>query len=116
MHIQQADFITRHFVRFDSLNDFRVNAVSGISHCNPNPITALCNADGDNAFPFTGLNTVHNGIFYQRLNQQTWNAAIYLFINIVDNGQFVAKTGLLNGDIVFNLVQLFFDIDLLIVF
>lgn len=57
-----------------------------------------------------------NGILHQRLDQQAGNAAIHLFINIIDNRQLVAKAGLLNGNIVFNLIQLFFDIDLLIVF
>lgn len=116
MDIQQANFIARHFVRFDPLNHLWIDAVPGISHRNAYPITALCNADGDNAFTFARLDTVDNGVFHQRLDQQAGNAAIHLFINIIDNRQLVAKAGLLNGNIVFNLIQLFFDIDLLIVF
>ncbi len=57
-----------------------------------------------------------NGVFHQRLDQQAGNAAIPLFINIIDNRQLVAKEGLPNGNIVFNLLQTFFDTDLLIVF
>ncbi|OUZ64346.1 hypothetical protein CBL21_07870 [Shigella flexneri] len=54
-----------------------------------------------------------NGVLHQRLDQQAGNAAIHLFINIIDNRQLVAKAGLLNGNIVFNLGN---DSNLLIVF
>lgn len=104
MDIQQANFIARHFIRFDPLNHLWIDAVPGISHRNTYPITALCNADGDNAFTFARLDTVDNGVFHQRLDQQAGNVAIHLFINIIDNRQLVAKAGLLNGNIVFNLI------------
>ncbi|XNM60367.1 hypothetical protein ACLK1T_21750 [Escherichia coli] len=53
-----------------------------------------------NAFTFARLNTVDNGVLHQRLDQQAGNAAIHLFINIIDNRQLVTKAGLLNGDLV----------------
>ena len=59
---------------------------------------------------------MNDGIFYQGLNQQAGNDAAHLFVNVINNRQLVAKTGLFNGDIVFDLIELFFDINLLIVF
>ncbi len=116
MHIQQTNFIARHFIGFDPFNHFWIDTVAGIPHSNTNPIAALCNADGNHAFPFAGLNPMDDSVFYQRLNQQAGNITAYLFIDIINNREFVAKTCLFDGDVIFDLIQLFFDVDLLIVF
>ena len=66
--------------------------------------------------PLQRLNTVNNGVFHQRLDQQAWDHAVDLFINIVNDRQLIAKARLLDGDVIFDLIQLFFDVDLLVVF
>jgi hypothetical protein len=80
------------------------------------PFAAFGDADGDDAFAFTGLNTVNNRVFDQRLDKQAWDHAVDLFINIVNDRELVAKARLLNRDVVFDLIQLFFDVDLLVIF
>ena len=116
VHIQQTNFIARHFIGFDPFNHFWIDAVARIPHGNPYPITALRNADGDHPFSFAGLNPMDDSVLYQRLNQQAGNLTAYLFIDIINNRQLVAKTGLFNRDVILDLIQLFFDVDLLIVF
>ncbi|MNI88731.1 hypothetical protein D3C73_1460580 [compost metagenome] len=85
MHVQQADFIARHFVGLDPLNDFWIDSVTGIPDGEAYPVSALCDAESDHAFSFARLDTVNDGVFYQRLNQQSGNIAAYLFINIINN-------------------------------
>ena len=116
VHVQQTDFIPRHLVRLHALNDFWINPVAGIAHGNPHPVAAFGNADGDDAFAFTGLNTVNNCVFDQRLDKQAWDHAVDLFINIVNDRELVAKAGLLDRDVVLDLIKLFFDVDLLVIF
>ncbi len=70
VHVQQTDFISRHLVRLTRVNDFWINPVAGIAHGNPHPFAAFGNANGDDAFAFTGLITVNNCVFDQRLNKQ----------------------------------------------
>jgi hypothetical protein len=89
--------------------------VAGIAHGNAHAVTAFGYADGDHAFTFTRLNAVNNRVFHQRLDQQAWDHTVDLFIDIVNHRELVTKTGLLNRDIVLDLIQLFFDVDLLII-
>ena len=116
VHIQQTNFIARHFIGFDPFNHFWIDTVARIPHSNTNPVTTLRHADGDHTFPFAGLNPMDDSVFYQRLNQQAGNITAYLFIDIINNGQLVAKAGLFDGDVILDLIQLFLDVDLLIVF
>ena len=116
VHVQQADFISRHLVRLHPLNDFWINSVAGIAHGNTYAVAAFGDADGDDAFAFTRLNAVNNRVLDQRLDKQAWDHAVDLFINIVNDRQLIAKASLLDGDVILDLIQLFFDVDLLIVF
>ena len=88
----------------------------GIAHGDAHAVTAFRHANRYYAFAFTRLNTVNNGVFHQRLDQQAWDHAVDLFINIVNDRELVTKARLLNRDVVFNLIQLFFDVDLLVIF
>ncbi len=115
VNIQQANFIARHLVRLHPLNHFWINTVAGIAYRHPHPVTALRHAYRHHAFAFARLDAVDNGIFHQRLDQQARDHAVYLFINVVDDGELVAKPRLLDGDVILNLVELFFDVDLLII-
>ena len=116
MHIQQANFIARHFIGLNAFNDFWIDTMTGISDGNAHPITTFRHADSDHTFPFAGLDPMNDGIFNQWLNQQAGNKTADLFINIINNRQLIAKTGLLNGNVILNLIQLFLDVDLLIIF
>ena len=116
MDIQQANFIARHFIRFDPLNHLWIDAVPGIPHRNAYPIAALVNADRHHPLAFTGLDTMDDGILHQRLDKQARDHAADVVVNIVDDRQLVAESRLFNSDIIFDLIQLSFDIDLLIVF
>ncbi|MNY58938.1 hypothetical protein D3C86_1953350 [compost metagenome] len=40
---------------------------------------------------------------------------MHLLVDIVDDRQLIAKTRLFDRDVVFDLIQLFFDVDLLVV-
>ena len=88
----------------------------GIAHGDTHAVTAFRHANRYHAFAFTRLNTVNNGVFHQRLDQQAWDHAVDLFINIVNDRQLIAKASLLDGDVILDLIQLFFDVDLLVVF
>ena len=116
MDVQQTNFIARHFIGFHPRDDQGIDTRPGITYGNTHAVARLGNADGHHAFAFATLNTVYDGVLNQRLDQQAGNHAVHLIINIVDNGQLVAKTRLLNGDVVLNLIQLPTDIYLLIVF
>lgn len=116
VHIQQTNFIARHFIGFDPLNHFWIDTMTRIPHGNPYPVTALRNADSDHAFSFAGLDPMDDSVLYQRLNQQAGDKTAYLFVDIINNGQLVAKAGLFDGDVILDLIQLFLDVDLLIVF
>ncbi|MNP61340.1 hypothetical protein D3C76_1565150 [compost metagenome] len=56
-----------------------------------------------------------NGVLHQRLDQQTRDHAVHFLIDVVDDGELIAKPRLLDGDVILNLVELFFDVDLLII-
>ena len=116
MNVKQADFISRHFVGFHASDHGGIDAVAGVANADANPIAALIDADRHHPFPFTRLNAVHNGIFHQGLDKQARDHAADVVVNIIDDRQFVAESGLFNGDVIFDLIQLSFDIDLLIVF
>ena len=90
--------------------------MAGIPDGDSHTVAAFGDADGHYAFSFTGLNAVDDCILYQRLNKQAGNVAVHLFINIINDGQLVAKTSLLNGDVVLDLIQFLFDVNLLIIF
>ncbi len=47
-----------------------IDTVARIANADAYPIAALVNADRHHAFAFTGLNTVNDGIFHQRLDKQ----------------------------------------------
>ncbi|MNT16047.1 hypothetical protein D3C72_1511340 [compost metagenome] len=115
MNIQQANFIAGHFVRFHARNHVGINAVSGISYRHAHAIATFRHANRNYAFAFAWLNTVDDRVFNQRLNQQAWDDAVHLFVDIVDDRQLIAKTCLFDRDVVFDLIQLFFDVDLLVV-
>ena len=116
MHIQQTNFIARHFIGLDPFNHFWVDTMTRISYGNPYPVAALRNADGDHTFPFAGLDPMDDSVLDQRLNQQAGDKTAYLFIDIINNGQLVAKASLFDGDVILDLIQLFLNVDLLIVF
>lgn len=59
---------------------------------------------------------MNDGIFHQRLDKQAQDHAADVVVNIIDDRQLVAESRLFNGDIIFDLIQLSFDINLLIVF
>lgn len=116
MHIEQADFVTRHLIGFHAGDHGGIDTVARIANADAYPIAALVNADRHHAFAFTGLNTVNDGIFHQRLDKQARDHAADVVVNIVDDRQLVAESRLFNSDIIFDLIQLSFDINLLIVF
>ncbi len=116
MHIEQADFVTRHLIGFHAGDHGGIDTVARIANADAYPISALVNADRHHAFAFTGLNTVNDGIFHQRLDKQARDHAADVVVNIVDDRQLVAESRLFNSDIIFDLIQLSFDINLLIVF
>ncbi|MNE31564.1 hypothetical protein D3C80_1251400 [compost metagenome] len=116
MNIQQANFIARHFVRFHARNHVRIDTVSGIAYRHAHAIATFRHANCHHAFAFAWLDAVDDSVLNQGLNQQAWDDAVNLFVDIVDNRQLIAKTRLLDRDVVFNLIQLFFDINLLVVF
>lgn len=116
MNIEQANFISRHFVGFHAGDHGGIDAITGIANANAYPITALIDADRHHAFAFTGLNAVNDGVLHQRLDKQARDHAANVVVNIVDDRQLVAESCLFNGDVIFDLIKLSFDINLLIVF
>ena len=114
--VEQADLITRHFIRLYPRDHGRIDTIPGIANANPHPITTLVDAEGDDAFAFARLDPVDNGIFHQRLNQQARYHAADLIVDVVDDGQLVAEARLFDGNIILDLVQLSFDINLFVVF
>ena len=116
MNVEQADFVTWHFIGFHAGDHGGIDAVAGVANADANPIAALVNADRHHAFAFTGLNTVNDGIFHQRLDKQARDHAADVVVNIIDDRPLVAESRLFNGDIILDLIQLSFDINLLIVF
>ncbi len=61
MHIEQADFVTRHLIGFHAGDHGGIDTVARIANADAYPIAALVNANRHHAFAFTGLNTVNNG-------------------------------------------------------
>ena len=73
MDIQQANLLPA-FRSPDPLNHLWIDP--GISCIAPTcPVTALCNADGDNAFTFARAGCNGQWRFHQRLDQQAGNRA-----------------------------------------
>ena len=116
MNVKQADFISRHFVGFHASDHGGIDAVAGVANADANPIAALVNADRHHPLTFTGLDTMDDGILHQRLDKQARDHAADVVVNIIDDRQLVAESRLFNSDIIFDLIQLSFDINLLIVF
>lgn len=115
MNVNQPDFIDRHLVGIQLFDNVWVDAVAGIPHRDAHPAAALRNANRHHAFAAARLDAMHNSVLHQRLNKQAGDAAVHFVVDIVNHGQLVAKARLLNRDVILNLVQLFFDINLLVV-
>lgn len=56
--VEQADLITRHFIRLYPRDHGRIDTIPGIANANPHPITTLVDAEGDDAFAFARLDPV----------------------------------------------------------
>lgn len=116
MYIEQVDFVIWYFIGFYVGDYGGIDIVVCIVNVDVYLIVVFVNVDCYYVFVFIGLNIVNDGIFYQWLDKQVWDYVVDVVVNIVDDCQFVVELCLFNSDIIFDLIQFLFDINLFIVF